>query len=73
MKGSFIKIDKAIDTAGNAISGTASALFIHDTTPPNIVLEWNKDTNFFKGGENIEFTASFDEAIGLHLFSHSVV
>ena len=61
----YIKIDKAIDTAGNAISGTASALFIHDTTPPNVVLEWNKDTNFFKGGENIEFTASFDEAIGL--------
>ena len=63
-EGNFhLKIGTANDLAGNAYSGTASEHFVYDTTSPTLELEWDKDSNFFKGGETITFTASFSEEI----------
>ena len=58
-----IKIGTANDLVGNPYTGTASQHFIYDETTPSVSLEWNKDSNFFRGEEVIEFKAIFSEMI----------
>ena len=58
-----IKIGTANDLVGNPYTGTASQHFIYDETTPSVSIEWNKDSNFFKGEEVIEFKAIFSEMI----------
>ena len=60
-----VKIGTANDLVGNPYSGTASQHFVYDETPPSVTLEWDKDSNFFKGDEAIEFKAIFSETIAL--------
>ena len=60
-----VKIGTANDLVGNPYSGTASQHFVYDETPPSVSLEWDKDSNFFKGDEAIEFKAIFSETIAL--------
>ncbi len=57
-------IATANDTAGNAYAGTASASFSLDTSSPTVELQWDNTNTTFKGGDIINFTATFNEALG---------
>ncbi|MGB1450078.1 MAG: thrombospondin type 3 repeat-containing protein, partial [Flavobacteriaceae bacterium] len=56
-------IATANDTAGNAYNGNASSTFTLDTTSPTLTLEWDNQNTLLKGGETVEFKASFNEAL----------
>ena len=64
-EGAFtIFIDTANDTAGNAYTGNASVTYTLDTTSPTVVLEWDNERTTFRGGEDVTFKATFNEALG---------
>ncbi len=59
-----LSIATANDTAGNAYNGNASKTFTLDTTSPTVVVDWENKNTLLKGGNTVEFKATFSEPLG---------